>query len=133
MTTISLTVGATTLDLHPDLYWEDEYSWQAVEQSAQRTLTGALIVSVATRVAGRSITLRGEDLNSAWMSFATVSQLRNWAVVPGQQLQITLKGTTRTVIFRHHEGPALEAVPVTHFADMDSADFYRVVLRLTEI
>ena len=131
--TIYLTVGATTVTLHPDLYWEDETTWQPVEQTTQRTLTGALIVSIGTRVAGRPITLRPEDEGSAWLSLGALLQLRNWAGVAGQQMQLTLKGVTRIVLFRHHEGPALEAVPVVHFSDMETADFYRVTLRFMEI
>ena len=131
--TILLTVGATVVTLHPDLYWDDETSWQPVQQTTQRTLTGALIVSLGTRITGRSITLRPEDDGSAWMSLSALTQLRNWAGVAGQQMQLTLKGVTRTVLFRHHEGPALEAVPVVHFSEMETDDFYRITLRLMEI
>lgn len=63
---ITLSDGATTLALHPDLYWSDEHNWFPVEQTVQRTITGALIVSVATRLAGRPVTLQPEDDRSAW-------------------------------------------------------------------
>ena len=62
---ITLSDGTTTLALHPDLYWSDEHNWFPVEQTAQRTITGALIVSVATRLAGRPVTLQPEDDRSA--------------------------------------------------------------------
>ena len=39
---ITLSDGATTLALHPDLYWSDEHNWFPVEQTAQRTITGAV-------------------------------------------------------------------------------------------
>ncbi len=52
---ITLSYASTTLNLHPDLVWADENNWFPVEQSIQRTITGALIVSSASRIAGRPI------------------------------------------------------------------------------
>ena len=130
---ITLALGGTSVDLHPDLLWSDEFNWQPVEQQATRTITGALIVQAATRIAGRPITLSPEDDRSAWMTRDVVEQLRNWAADAGQEFVLTLRGVSRNVIFRHHDGAGLEAVPVVHFSDMDSDDFYRCTLRLMEI
>lgn len=130
---ITLAVGATSVDLSSDLYWSDENNWAPVEQTAQRTITGALIISAATRIAGRPITLEPADDASGWMSRAVIDQLRNWAAVAGQQMTLTLRGTDRTVIFRHHDGAGLEAHPVVHYSDVVSADWYLATLRLMEI
>lgn len=132
--TTTLKVSTTTVQLHPDLYWSDELNWHPVEQTVERTVTGALIVQVSTRVAGRPITLEPEDDNSAWMTRSVVDQLRTWAATPGQVMELTLHGSARDVIFRHQdEGKALEAEPVVFFSDSDSTDFYRCTLRLMEI
>lgn len=131
--TTTLFDGTTTIELSDDLYWSDEHAWHPVEQSAERTITGALIVSSALRVGGRPITLEPEDDNSAWLRLSVVAQLRNWAAVPGRTLVLTLRGVTHTVIFRHHDGAGVEATPVVHFSDVDAGDFYKVVLRLMEI
>lgn len=129
---ITLSDGVDTVTLHPDLYWSDEMNWQPVEQSVQRTLTGALIISVATRVAGRPITLEPEDDGSAWMSRATVDALRNWAAEPGKEMTLTLRSESFTVVFRHQDG-GLEPTPVLHRSDVQDADFYKCVVRLMEI
>lgn len=130
---ITLADGPTAIDLHPDLKWSDEFAWVEVEQSAERTITGALVVMPGLKVGGRPITLEPEDDNSAWMTRAVIQQLRNWAAVPGKQLQLTMHGSIRTVAFRHQDGPGLEAQPVVHFSEMDNTDFYRATLRLMEI
>ena len=130
---ITLTLGAVTLALDPDLMWTDENDWFPVEQSLQRSITGALLVSVATRLAGRPITLQPEDDSSAWMPAADLAQLKAWAAIPGQALQLSLRGQTRSVIFRHHDSPALEANPVVHYQDVEPGDWYRVNLRFMEI
>jgi hypothetical protein len=130
--TISLTDGATTVELHSDLYWSDEHNWHPVEQSTQRTITGALIVSTAARVGGQPITLEPEDDSSAWMPLSTVTALRNLAAAPGKQMTLTLRGETFEVMFRHQDG-ALEARPVVHYNDANNADFHLCVVRLMRI
>jgi len=130
---ITLSYASTTLNLHPDLVWGDENNWFPVEQSIQRTITGALIVSSASRIAGRPITLAPVDDSSAWMPQATVEALRNFAVVPGRVMQLNIRGTSRDVIFRHHDGAAIEATPIINYNDLNSADWYKVTIRLMEI
>lgn len=129
---ITLTDGTTTVILNPDMFWSDELNWQPVEQTAQRTVTGALIVSASPRVGGRPITLEPENDESAWMPRSAVEALRNWAAVPGKQLTLTLRSVTHTVLFRHQDG-GLDARPVVHYNDTNNADFYLCVVRLMEI
>lgn len=129
---ITLSDGATTLTLNPDLLWSDEDNWHPVQQNVQRTITGALDVQVAAMNTGRPITLESEDDSSAWMSSSAVVQLRNWAAVPGQVLILTLRNETRNVIFRHQDG-GLEARPVVHYRDRTPTDWYLCVVRLMEI
>ena len=131
--TITLAVGATTVTLNPDLYWADEHNWHPVEQTSERTITGALVVQAGTKTKGRPITLQPEDESSAATSLTDLTQLRNWAAVPGQELTLTLRGVSRTVIFRHHDGSAIEARPWVHWSDVQSTDWYLATIRLMEI
>ena len=128
---ITLSDGTTTVNLNPDLYWSDE-NWLPVEQSVERTLTGALIVSVSALTGGRPITLQPEDDSSGWTRLVDLTVLRNFAAIPGKQLSLTIRGVTRSVIFRHKDG-AIEATPVLHFSDVDGSDFYRATLRFLEV
>lgn len=130
---ITLQDSSTTIALNPDLAWVDEYNWHPVAQSVERTLTGALIVSSATRDKGRPITLQAIDENSGWLTKEALDALRNWAAVPGKTLTLTLGGTARTVVFRHDEGSAIEASPVVFYNDPTSDDWFRVVLRFLEV
>lgn len=129
---ILLSDGTTELALNPDLYWSDEGNWNPVAQAVGRTVTGRLDVQVAKLFAGRPITLEPEDDSSAWMRSNLVEQLRNWAAVPGKQLVLTLRNTTRNVIFRHQDG-GLTDRPVVHYRDREESDFYLCVIRLMEI
>lgn len=131
--TLKNNVSDVTLTLHPDLKWTDENNWHPVEQTAERTITGAMVVQIGSRVAGRPFTLEPDGgEGSAWMPYTTVAQLRNWAAVPGLTMTLTLRGTEYTVIFRHQDG-GFEAEPVVFFNDVQSTDFYHCVIRLMEI
>lgn len=130
---ITLTYTTTTLTLSPDLKWSDEFNWHPVEQTAERTITGALIVQTAQRVLGRPITLAPDAENAAWMPKATLDTLRAWAAVAGREMTLNLKGTSYPVIFRHHDGPAVEAEPVIFYSDPDGDDWFLITLRFTEV
>lgn len=129
---ITLSDGTTTITLHPDLFWSDENNWNPVEQTVDRTITGAMVIMASLRVAGRPITLEPEDDSTAWMLRSQVDALRNWAAVPGKEMTLTLRGVDRTVIFRHQDG-GFEARPVIHYNDVVPGDFYLCTVRLMEI
>lgn len=130
--TIVLSDGVTTLDLDPDLFWEDEFSWQPVEQALERSITGALVVDVGERIAGRPITLRPEDDRSGWITRATMAQLQTWASVPGQQLTLTLRSVEHRVMYRHQDR-AIDAEPRVHYADPQPTDWLLATLRFITI
>lgn len=129
---INLTVGPTSIELPLDLRWSNEFDWNPVEQSKQRTLTGGLVISVAARTIGRPIVLAPEDDGSAWTPRAVLEQARAWAAVPGQQMTLSLRGVDHTVIFDHEAG-ALDARTVAHFNDVVSTDWYHVSYRFMEV
>lgn len=129
---MTLTDGVDTITLSDDLLWADEHDWNPVTQTSQRTITGALVVQAGVNVAGRPITLRPEN-NDTWHDRSVVEQLRNFAAVPGLEMTLTLRGTPREVIFRHHDGIAVEASPVVHFSDVQATDKYLLTLRLMEV
>ena len=131
---LTLADGTTTLTLNPDLYWSDENTWHPVQQAVERTITGAQVIQVAGMTKGRPITLEPIDDESAWMTLAQVTALRNWAAVPGKTMTLTLRGLERDVIFRHQDG-GFEARPVIQYRDGHelTTDFYRCTIRLMEI
>ena len=100
---ITLTYGASTVALTDRLVWSDEHSWSPVQQATAWSTTGALLVDVAVKQAGRPITLDGNAL-SAWMSRAVANTLAAWAAIPGAQFALVLRGAGRPVIFNHADG-----------------------------
>jgi hypothetical protein len=129
----TLTYQTTTLDLPDDLYWSDEASWQPVVQTAERTITGALVVQTHARIAGRPITLQPEAENSAWITRATLVTLMAWASIPGCEMLLSHRGISYNVVWRHQDGEVIQATPVVHYADVQTGDYYTATLSLMEI
>jgi len=130
--TITLAVGATTLALDPDLQWADEYTWAATEQSVSRSLTGALLVQVGQRQAGRPITLVASD-SSGWMSRAAMAQLQAWADIPGQVMTLGLRGISYAVMFRHHDSGPFDARPLVDYSDPADSDWVVPTIRFMTV
>jgi hypothetical protein len=127
------TPSATTVTLPDALNWADEYTWSPVEQTKTYTTTGALLIEESVKQAGRPITLEGSE-DRTWCTRALVDQLHAWAATPGVNLDLTLRGVTRSVTFDHEKG-ALQGLPVIFYADgsIDATDFYVPTLRLLEL
>lgn len=129
---ITLTDGTTTIALPEDLRWIDEHTWSPVEQSVGYSLGGSLVVEIGTRLAGRPVTLAGDN-DRAWITRTVLDQLYAWASVAGKTLTLTLADArVFSVMFRHHDG-ALQAEPVMFSVPAQSGDFFIVTLRLMQV
>ncbi len=130
---ITLTYGATTITLSDDFYWSDEFSWQPVEQTVSRSITGALIVEAASRIGGRPITLEPIDDQSAWMTLTKLSLIRGWAAIAGRVMVLFIRGVAHNVMFAHQETNAVSAKPVVFYNAQDNEDNYLVSLKFMEV
>ena len=133
MSTITLAHAGTTVALSNRLDWTDEFDWHPVEQASSYSTTGALLIDVATRQAGRPITLQGTD-TQAWMTRTTMQQLAAWAALPGAVLTLTVRGVARDVVFDHAQG-GFTAEPIWRLLDgeVDAELLYRPVLKFLEV
>ena len=100
---ITLTYKGTTAHISERLDWQDEFSWSPVDQATGYSTTGALLVDVALKQAGRPITLMGSE-TAAWITRALCEMLQAWAELPGIQLTLVLRGRARQVMFDHAQG-----------------------------
>ena len=133
---ITLTKGTETITLPQDLFWQDEFEWSPVSQSVEYSTSGALLVDIAVRQAGRPITLSGES-NSAGITRQDLQTLSAWEKLPGQVFILNLRGQSFEVIFDHGSDTQTKAIAQTalvRFSDIASTDFYcNLVLRFLEI
>ena len=127
-----LTDGTTEITLPNGLTWTDEYAWSPIEQSVENSVTGAMIVDVAARSAGRPITLES-GTNSDCVSLAVAEALQAYADQAIFTLTLTIRGVARSVAFRHHEPPAFSAQPLAMSPDGHPCPLWRITLKLMEI
>jgi hypothetical protein len=129
---VTLTDGTTTITLPADTLWRDETDWSPVEQSVEHTLSGSLDVQVGTRLAGRPITLGGEE-SASWLARGTIISLLTWAAVAGKQLTLDYHGRSFDVLFRHHDAPAVDAKAIVEMVPPADEDWYWFTLKLMEV
>ena len=130
---ITLTYSGTTAHLSDRLQWTDEFDWSPVDQTTGYSTTGALLVDVALKLAGRPITLNSVDTN-AWISRALCSTLQAWAALPGAQFDLVLRGITHQVIFDHAQG-GFSAQAIWRLEDgaIDAELMYRPTFRFLKV
>jgi len=133
---LTRTDTSATIILPDDLFWQDE-AWSPVVQSAERSLTGALILQEATRVAGRPITLSGYSGQGGQGSAITKAkgdELLAWAAIACLPMTLERLGVTYNVRWNHASGSPVSLVPIIFWVNIgeDSADdpWYAPTIRL---
>ena len=130
---ITLTHNSVTAHISDRLDWQDEFSWSPVDQATSYSTTGALLVDVALKQAGRPITLMGTE-TAAWITRALCSTLQAWAELPGIQLTLVLRGQARQVMFDHARG-GFVGQPVFKLQDGEETpeQLYLPIFRFIEV
>jgi len=115
---ITLTYNGTVAQLGERLLWPNEFGWSPVVQKTGPSTTGALLVHVGVRQAGRPITLDGVE-SRAWIPRSLCESMEIWAALPIPEFTLVLRGVSRKVIFDHGDDGTggFEAVPVWRIAD----------------
>ena len=124
-----IALGAVTLP--PYLLWQDELSWAKVEQGAEYLLSGSLEIQTGVKLAGRPITLVGEQ-NRGWIERSTLLALLALTETP-QVLTLDYHGREFQVRFRFGDG-AVSATPiVVRIPPRETDKYNNLIIRLLEV
>lgn len=97
---------SATLDditLPEEMIWLDEAKWSAVAQSTGYALSGSLIVEQGVKLAGRQMSLGGDN---CWARWSLVKQIQSTTHVPDKRMTLTLEdGRSYQVIWDHENDP----------------------------
>ena len=105
-----------TITLPDDLLWINEFEWNPVDQTTERSLTGALLVQELQLIHGRPIVLSGSD-EAGWVSRLTVKNLFALSKTASRTMTLTLPDNRQfSVIFDRSNGAPIEAQQVMPFA-----------------
>ena len=118
------------ITLPDDLLWINEFDWNPVAQSTERSLTGALLVQEEPLTHGRSVVLSGNG-EAGWVSRLTVQNLYALSKAANKTMTLTLPDSRQfTVIFDRSNRAPVEAQQVMPFAYPDDDNQYLLTLRL---
>lgn len=120
-----ITLGGVTLPA--DLAWPDRYSWQPVTVNTEYSLTGALIIQSAKKLAGRPITLQGAE-NRAWATHTIVQAVKALQAVAGQTYTLTLEGASYNVMIL-----SVEAEPLWDLAPAAETDYCAMTIKMVVV
>lgn len=121
-----ITLGGVTLPA--DLAWPDRYTWQPVDvRTDEHSLTGALFVNSAEKLAGRPITLQGAD-NRAWATRSTVDSLRALQAIVDAEYTLSIEGVSYTVVII-----SVEATPLWDLAPAAAEDYCALTIQMIEV
>lgn len=125
-----MAISLDAITLPSDLIWADEYDYTPVKQSITTAVDGSLVIEAAAQLAGRPITLQGED-NAAWIDRATLEALRAKQYQAARVMTLILNGHNFSVLFVQPGG--LSARPVIDYNNPDAADWYQLTIKLIEV
>ena len=118
------------VDITDNFVWSDEFNYNQVEQSQERSITGGMIIQAGVKQYGRPITL-GES----WLSRFIVDALFALeATIAPMQLELA-DGREFTVVFDRSRGVAVDAKPVDGYvlAANDPNWQYKETIRLLTV
>jgi hypothetical protein len=110
------------IELPPYLRWDDEFTWSPVVQSEEYSTSGALLLDVSVKQAGRPMTLVGTE-HLGWISRAKLLLLQALADTH-EEMEIDYHGRVFTVRFRY-TGPPVTAEKIIPRIPEKETDPYR--------
>lgn len=126
----TLTLGGVALD--PSMIWTDRNQSKRVSQSVTPTLGGGAIVQAAPISTGLPITIAsGQD--QGLLQWPKVQQLEALADVAGAIYVLNFNGVEYSVMFRHDDAPAFEAVPLLPRVEPLDTDYFRCTIKLITV
>ena len=121
-----------TITLPDDLLWMNEFNWNPVEQSTERSLTGALLIQEQEKLHGRPMVLTGGD-DAGWVSRSTVVALLALTEQPNKVMTLTLPDDRQLSVIFNRDGSPVEAQQILPYAYPGDEHLYSLTLRLLTV
>lgn len=123
---ITLSLAGTDKQLPNDLVWTDELTWSPLTQKKGYSIEGSLILDRFVRLAGRPITLIGNERRS-WVRRSLLQELQAWASLENDPIfTLAVHGVDYLVVFDLGEDGtnAVRGEPVFAFEELEPEDPY---------
>lgn len=118
------------IDITDNFIWSDEFTFNQVEQSQERTLTGGLVIQSGQKRYGRPITL-----GPSWLPRSTIDELYALEASAAPMDLALPDGREFSVVFDRARGTAIDAKPVHDYVNAanETSWQYNVTLRLLTV
>jgi len=120
------------LTLSSTLVWAERYNSYKVTQSVKRTLGGNQVVFTNALHKGQLITLQATE-EYGWLDKTMVDGLTAMADSAGGSYLLEFGAEEITVMFRHHDAPALDLTPLIPRIDVDTSDYFIGSIKLFSV
>ncbi|QGW85032.1 hypothetical protein GOQ09_15705 [Variovorax paradoxus] len=114
------------------MVWADEFNWSPVEKSAEYSVTGALLIDAATKLAGRPLTLQGTS-DAGWIDRGVLKALRALAAADAVGVHVLTLADGRIFNVQFAPGEPIEATPLARPELPPDSYPYIATLRLIEV
>ena len=118
--------------LSGSLQWTDKRAYSPVAQEVLTTLGGNPVVYSKSLQGNRPITLEAKE-DTGWLYHEAVESLLAMAAVPGAVYTLNFHGEVFNVMFAHHEGPAIDLLPLQPRAVPEPDDYYIGTIKLITV
>lgn len=95
-----MAISLDTVTLPNGLWWDDEFGWSPVAQSAEYAVEGALVIEEGVMQAGRPLTLKG-TVNGPWCARSVIEALYATLDDTADKTLTLHDGRSFTVRWRH--------------------------------
>lgn len=118
------------IDITDNFVWSDEFAFNQVEQSQERSLTGGMIIQAGEKQYGRPITL-----GPSWLPRSTLDALFALEASPAAIDLELADGREFRVVFDRERGVAIDAKPVHDYVNAanETSWQYNVTIRLLTV
>jgi len=118
--------------LSGSLQWTNKRSYTPVAQEVLITLGGNPVVYSKYLNKNRPITLEATE-DTGWITHTMVQAIEAMASVPGAVYTFNFHGEVFSVVFAHHEPPAIDLRPLKPRAVPEVDDYYVGTIKLTTV
>lgn len=118
--------------LNGSLQWTNKRSYSSVAQEVLTTLGGNPVIYSKSLQGNRPVVLEAAE-DTGWLTHSMVTAIEAMASVPGAVYTLNFHGEIFSVVFAHHESPAVDLRPLQPKAVPEPDDYYIGTIKLITV
>lgn len=127
-----MTITLNSIALSEDLIWSNEFDYEDITQTIERTVGGSLIISNFAKNEGREIVLEAVNNGNTFTGYFTRLQVKNFKVLEKEATTVVFEynGQVFSVIVK---SGGVAVTPLMPRPDHEDTDYYTGTLTLLTV